>query len=75
MHLVPAKKQVEVLPEDPLVTARGLMAQDDFKRLEEVFDWIGWPSGHPVSLTAQAFFVALAGAFSFLPLIRSMYFC
>jgi hypothetical protein len=28
-----------------------------------------------VSLTAQAFFVALAGTFSFLRLIRSMYFC
>lgn len=54
---------------------RGSTAQDYLECIEEFFDWIGWPTGHPVSLTAQAFFVALAGAFSFLPPIRSMYFC
>jgi hypothetical protein len=53
----------------------GGSASNCFERAEKTFDGIGWPSSHPVSLTAQAFFVALAGTFSFLRLIRSMYFC
>ena len=76
MHLIPPKEQIQVLSEESLVAVGRPATQDSFEGSEEFFDRIGWPpSGHPVSLTAQAFFVALAGAFSSLRLIRSMYFC
>ena len=76
MDLVPAQEQFQILPEQSLVAVGGRRAQNQLEGCEYFFDGIGWPlSGHPVSLTGQAFFVALAGAFSFFLLIRSMYFC
>ncbi len=76
MHLIPPKEQIQVLPEESPVALGRPAAQDSFEGSEDLFDRVGWPpSGHPMSLTAQAFFVALAGAFWSLRLIRSMYFC
>ena len=76
VHPVPSNEEIQILAEQALVGGRSRTGEDRLEGGEQAVDGIGRPSsGHPVSLTVQAFFVALAGAFSFLRLIRSMYFC